>query len=152
MLKETENALVESLEFLGQDDPFKSNNSIAAKCYGIIFSFETLMLYINVLGIDVKDDSTYFEKLKLIKRRIDSKLSVRELRYMKNVRNNLAHNVGFTIVFFKDETAGKTVLDKVYKNISIMIKECEEFHKNTNEDIVKSTRTKIPDIEKSNLF
>lgn len=152
MQKEINSIINKGLEFLNSDSVFESNCELTAKCYKIIFSFELLIQYTELLELKVGHNATYLDKLVLLKKTINSKLRRRELRTMKSKRNSLAHDTYSIVLLFTHTSEEEISLDEVLNNISIMIKECEEFRKSVSKDTEESTRTKIPTIEKSNIF
>lgn len=151
MQKDVDDKLEIGLEIFGST-VFEDNSTLVCKCYKVIFNLEVLVSYYELFMLDDEYSDSYFLKLKWLKSRVNSKIRYKNLRSMKNLRNSLAHDIRSIYKIFTNPKSSELLIDSVLENISIMIQECEEFRKNVNEDKVESTRTKIPDIQKSNLF
>lgn len=156
MLKETKDILSDSISYLEDINYFKNNCEFTSKCYKVIFGLEVLLLYVDKFKIDVEGKPTYLSRLKALASRIDSTLDSNVLDELKTRRNSLAHDINAVVFMFKDIEGAQKDLDIVIDNIMILLSECKRFsrkaQREVNKNIDKPTRTKIPDIQESNLF
>lgn len=148
MWKDPENVLRGGIDYLKDDDYFRSNSDLVSKCYRVIFGLEVLLSYIPILKIEVKEKATYMDRLEALSEHIGSSLDYYSIEEIKDIRNSLAHSVRSTVVMFKDVSGSHEDLDRVIGNIFLMLDECKKFRKNSS----RKKKIKIPDIKESNLF